>query len=145
MVTRKSMLRARVTGLALFGTLLVVAALPLTGLKADSPALRADSPVFSVKTVDLTGVSSDVNNVAFAFDGKYSVVAPFETSDPDHQDPFQGDNHYLVVTELANPSNQFKLDLTTIGQSQTTCYYPTHLVVSSNNIAFVRATAADSL
>jgi len=134
-----------VVAVALFALLLAVAVAPGAILKADGPTLRADTPNFSVRTVDLTGVSSDVNNIAFAFDGAYSVVAPFETSDPEHQDPFQGDNHYLVVTELANPSNQFKLDLTTLGGSPQTCYYPTHLIVSSNNIAFVRATSADSV
>jgi hypothetical protein len=144
MGTLRFIFRARVMAVAPIAALLALAALPGAMLKADGPTLGADSQGFSLRTVDLKGVSSNVNNIAFAFDGTYSVVAPFETSDPEHQDPFQGDNHYLVVTELANPSNQFKLDLTSLGSAPQTCYYPTHLIVSSNNRAFVRATSADS-
>src|SRR5262249_12308522 len=132
MGTLRLVFRARLAAV-LLAALLAVAASPGAILKADSPAIQAESPAFSVSTVDHRGFSSDVHNIAFAFNGRYSVVAPFETSDPDHQDPFNGDNHYLVVTELANPSNQFKIDLTTLGDSPQICYYPTHLIVSANN------------
>ena len=130
-----------VVGLLVAGMLATLCVLPAGVLRADGPVFKPDSPGLSVTTLDLAGVSPDINNVAFAFDGKYSVVAPFETSDPDHQDAFAGDNHYLVVTEVANPSHSFKLDLSSQGQ---TCYYATHLIISSDNTAFVRATSADS-
>jgi hypothetical protein len=125
-------------GAVILGAVLVVLAAGPIGLpKAESASSRF------LSTVNVPGVSSDVNNVEFAFNGRYSVVAPFETSDPVNQDPFFGDNHYLVITDLNNPSNTIRLDLTGIGEAATSCYYPSHLIVSSNNIAFVRATESN--
>jgi len=141
----RTVFKVRLMTLAVVAMVAAMTVVPVAIINADVPSLKAETPAFSVRTVGVTGVSSDINNVAFAFDGKYSVVAPFETSDPDRQAPFEGDNHYLIVTELANPSHSVKLDLAIEGGSPATCYYPTHLIVSSNNIALVRATSADAV
>jgi hypothetical protein len=127
----------------LAGILVGVALVGLTITPAR--VIKAESAAQAVSMMELPGAASDVNNIALAFNGAYSVVAQFEASDPENQDPFFGDNHYVVVTDLSNPSRTFPLDLSSIGAGAQTCYYPSHLIVSSNNIAFVRATAVNAV
>ncbi|MGH9823602.1 MAG: hypothetical protein ACREDR_10165 [Blastocatellia bacterium] len=87
--------------------------------------------LLGVQTVSLPGALGDINQVRLTADGRFAVTAPFA--------PVHGaDNHFVDVTDLKNPSAApTQID---IGNY----YYPTNLVLTRDNIVFVRATGFDS-
>ena len=118
--------------------LVVLAVAPVVRLRADGPTMAVDT----INRGGFQGLSSEVNNVEFAFGGQYSVVAPFESSDSSLA-PFEGDNHYLYITDLTGVMAPYPYDLS---NQDAKLYYPSHLIIApdstnaSRNFAYVRAT-----
>jgi hypothetical protein len=89
--------------------------------------------------VELPGISSQINNIAYAF-GKYILVAPFAPSqvvsdtNEGESDLSRLDNHYLYSIDVENPSAPpRRIDLG--------CYYPSRLFFDEpSQTVFVRAT-----
>ena len=94
---------------------------------SDSPA----AGVSSVSTVGLGGMSSQLNTVGFALGGRYALVAPYAPVNGD-------DNHFLYIVDTQNPGAP------PIRKNLNFCFYPSNLIVTPQNGAFVRATCAGS-
>ncbi|HKF57212.1 MAG TPA: hypothetical protein VKJ45_17260 [Blastocatellia bacterium] len=121
---------------------LAVGAIGLLLCIAFAPIVRPKTESLSqgLTRIQVAGLTSAENNVAFALGGRFAVVAPFAPSSSDDSAPL--DNHYLylVDTQGSHDVTLCDLDDPVTGASRI---YPTHLIVSSDNFAFVRATSID--
>lgn len=85
----------------------------------------------SFSSVPVPGASSQENTVGLAFGGRYALVAPFS--------PVNGnDNHFLYIIDTTNPGAP------PVIKNLNGCYYPSNLLVTPQNGAFVRATFVGS-
>src|SRR5215469_15966270 len=124
----------RIVAAAIAGLLIVLAAIPICCPRAENLS------AVGVDRVQVAGLTSAQNNVAYALDGRYAVVSPFAPSSSDDSAPL--DNHFLYLVDMQGSHDVTLCDLNdpVTGASRI---YPAHLVVSSDNFAFVRATSID--
>jgi hypothetical protein len=124
----------RVAAAAIIGLLIVFAAVPISRPRAENLS------AVGVDRVQVAGLTSAQNNVAYALEGRYAVVSPFAPSSSDDSAPL--DNHFLYLVDMQGSHSVTLCDLNdpVTGASRI---YPAHLVVSSDNFAFVRATSID--
>ena len=129
----------RVVAVAIVGLFIALATAPIVSPGMVSPRAESISAV-GLDRIQVAGLTSAQNNVAFALDGRYAVVSPFAPSSPDDSAPL--DNHYLYLVDMQGSHGVTLCDLDD-PVTNASRIYPAQLLVSSDNFAFVRATSVD--